>query len=284
MLWFFDPFQQNFPQKNASFPQSISLYCQSCYINLQKGEILIRSCGRSVIEFADQISRADQSGRAIPEFGRLDGDSNDDIIKTYYPVHDACPMTIAKSPQFKSFEDYLAADPADLPEGHYEYWDGELVPVMSESLDNGTIAVRLFLALVAIGVSFELIRTHFCEVEVPGRPRSRFPDVVVLDESHLTLLKKRATITQEMPPPRLLVEVVSPGEEESENYQRDYVQKPRQYAAIGVPEYWILDPERAVVWVGTLVAGQYQFQAFRGQQAIVSCAFPSLDLTVEQVL
>lgn len=39
----------------------------------------------------------------------------------------------AKSPQFKRLEDYLAADPADFPEGRHEYWDGALVPVMSES-------------------------------------------------------------------------------------------------------------------------------------------------------
>jgi Uma2 family endonuclease len=193
-------------------------------------------------------------------------------------------MTVAKSPQFRSFEAYLSADPADLPEGRYEYWDGELVPVMSESFDNGTIAVGLLLALVAIGVSFELIKTHFCEVEVPGRPRSRFPDLVVVDESHLSLLKKRATITQKMAPPRLLAEVVSPGDEDSENYQRDYVQKPLQYAAIAVPEYWIIDPNRDVILVGRLTDGKYDYVGFEGDEAIVSPTFPGLKLTAEQVL
>jgi Uma2 family endonuclease len=193
-------------------------------------------------------------------------------------------MTIAKSPQFKTFEDYLAADPSDLPEGRFEYWDGELVPVMSESLDNGTIAVRLFLALMAMGISFELIRTHFCEVEVTGQPRTRCPDLVILEEPHLTLLKKRATITRDMPPLSLIAEVVSPGDETSENYQRDYIQKSRQYAEIGVSEYWIIDPDRTVVKVGTLVGGVYRFQTFTGNQEIVSPTFPWLDLTVEQVL
>jgi hypothetical protein len=53
-------------------------------------------------------------------------------------------MTIAppltQSPQFKRFEEYLGADPSDLPEGRFEYWDGELVPVMSESIGNDAIA------------------------------------------------------------------------------------------------------------------------------------------------
>jgi Uma2 family endonuclease len=193
-------------------------------------------------------------------------------------------MTVAKSPQFKSFEDYLAADSSDLPEGRHEYWDGELVPVMSESLDNGTIAVRLFIELMAIGIPMELIRTHFCEVEVSGKPRSRFPDLVVLEEVHLTLMAKRATLTAQMPPPRVLVEVVSPGSETSDNYRRDYEEKATQYAGISVPEYWLIDPDRKVVLIGRLSNGAYQFQEFRGNQVIVSPTFSDLKLTARRLL
>ena len=48
-------------------------------------------------------------------------------------------MTFTKV-RFASFEEYLTADPFDLPEGRCEYWDGELVEVMSESLVNEAIA------------------------------------------------------------------------------------------------------------------------------------------------
>ncbi len=41
-------------------------------------------------------------------------------------------------------------------------------------------------------------------------------------------------------------------------------------AAIGVPEYWIIDPEREVVLVGILTDGLYQFQAFRGDRSFLS--------------
>jgi Uma2 family endonuclease len=193
-------------------------------------------------------------------------------------------MTVAKSPQFKSLEEYLSADPSDLPEGRYEYWDGELIAVMSESLGNLEIADDLFVMLIAAGIPINLVKAGRIEVAVPGAPKTRFPDLVVLDESHGVLLKKRATITDKMPPPRLLAEVVSPGDEDSENYQRDYVQKPRQYAAIGVPEYWIIDPDRAWLRVGTLVDGSYQFQTFTGEQTIVSPTFPGLKLTADQIL
>jgi Uma2 family endonuclease len=193
-------------------------------------------------------------------------------------------MTVAKSPQFKSFEEYLAADLSALPEGCYEYWNGELVPVMSESGFNALLANCLFLALVNAGIPIAVLRPHSCEIEVPGLPRTRFPDLTVLTEEHVALIERRERVTRDMPPPRLLVEVVSPGDEESENYQRDYVQKSSQYAAILVPEYWIIDPDRAVVLVGLLTDGKYQFQTFTGNQQIVSPTFPSVSLTAEQVL
>jgi Uma2 family endonuclease len=193
-------------------------------------------------------------------------------------------MTVAKSTQFKSFEEYLATDPAALPEGRYEYWHGELVPVMTESGFNALLANCLFLALVNAGVPIAVLRPHSCEIEVPGLPRTRFPDLTVLAEEHVALIERRERVTRDMPPPRLLVEVVSPGDEDSENYQRDYVQEACQYAAILVPEYWIIDPDRAVVLVGLLTNGEYQFQTFMGNQQIVSPTFPSFSLTAEQVL
>jgi Uma2 family endonuclease len=136
-------------------------------------------------------------------------------------------MTVAKSPQFKTLEDYLAADPADLPEGRHEYWDGELVPVMSESIGNINIASYLFALLIQAGFPPQMIGLGQVEVVVPGNPKTRYPDVTVLDETHIVLLSKKATITRDMPPPRLLAEVVSPGNENSDNYQRDYQAKAR---------------------------------------------------------
>jgi Uma2 family endonuclease len=193
-------------------------------------------------------------------------------------------MTVAKAPRFKSFEEYLAADPADLPEGRCEYWDGELVPVMAESGFNALLANWLFFALASAGVPIAVLRPHSCEVEVPGRPRTRYPDLAVLDEAHIPLIAKNERITRKMQPPRLLVEVVSPGDEDSDNYQRDYVLKARQYAAIGVPEYWLIDPDREWVKVGTLIDGAYRYETFRGDEAIVSPTFPNLTLTAAQVL
>ena len=192
-------------------------------------------------------------------------------------------MTFTKV-RFANFEEYLTADSSDLPEGRFEYWDGEMIPVTSEALGNCSIATFIQLALIAIGLEYKLISPGKVEVEVPGRPQSRIPDLTVIDEIHVTLLKKRATITRKMPPPRLIVEVVSPGGETSKNYIRDYQDKRSQYAAIGIPEYWLVDPEREWVMVGTLVSSAYEFVTFRGNDAIVSPTFPDLKLTAAIVL
>lgn len=193
-------------------------------------------------------------------------------------------MTIAKARQFSSFEAYLAADPEQLPEGRYEYWDGELVAVMSESLENLAIADYLFVLLINAGIPLRLVKAGRVEVAVAGTPRTRFPDLVILREAHVPLLEKRATITRQMPPPLVLIEVVSPGNEASANYLRDYYDKPQQYAAIAVPEYWIVDPDRAVVKVGRLIDGAYHFQDFAGDAVIVSPMVPAFAITAAQVL
>ncbi len=193
-------------------------------------------------------------------------------------------MTITQAKQFQSFEEYLATDPAQLPEGRFEYWDGELIPAMSESGFNALIANWLFFALVNAGLPIALVRPHSCEVEVPGQPRTRFPDLTVLDDLHLPLIEKRERVTRDMPPPRLLVEVVSPGDENSDNYKRDYQEKCQQYAGIGVPEYWLIDPDRQIILIGKLITGAYQFQTFRNQETLISTTFPSLTLTATQIL
>ena len=192
-------------------------------------------------------------------------------------------MTFTKV-RFASFEEYLTADPSDLPEGRCEYWDGELVPVMTESPENDDIANYIFFLLLQMGVYRKLIRPHSCEIEVIGQPKTRFPDLTILDNVHLVLMAKSNRVTRKMPPPRLVVEVVSPGDESKPNYKRDYQDKRDQYAAIGIPEYWLVDPEREWVMVGTLVSSAYQFVTFRGNDAIVSPTFPELKLTAAIVL
>lgn len=191
-------------------------------------------------------------------------------------------MTQART-RFKSFEEYLSLDLEDLPERRCEYVDGDLVELMPEGEVNDWIADYLFYLLVQANITKPwLIRPGRCEVEVPGKPSTRFPDLVVLDETHPELTQRRLTITHQMVPPRLVAEVVSPG---AKNRKRDTVDKRKQYAERGIPEYWLIDPERQCITVLQLVDGQYvEHGVFRGAERVDSPTFGLLQLTAEQIL
>jgi Uma2 family endonuclease len=192
-------------------------------------------------------------------------------------------MTQAK-PIFLDFEDYLSSD--DGLDTRCELVDGALVELPPGSESNDFIANYLFLLLTNAGISPRLIRVHTCELQVPSLQRgdalNRFPDLVVLREEHLALTRRRLTITIEMPPPRLVVEVVSPG---TVNRERDYRRKLAQYQAREIDEYWIIDPEQQIITVFALKAEQYtEHGQFRGCDRILSTVFPLLEIVAEDVL
>ncbi|MFM7424887.1 MAG: Uma2 family endonuclease [Elainella sp.] len=185
-----------------------------------------------------------------------------------------------------TFEEYVNLDAEawaqlGLPEGRCEYADGELTQVPSESRINLLIANILFLAFIQAGIPLNLVYTHACEVEVPGKPRTRYPDLVVLRAEHLQLTERRAIITLDMPPPRLAVEVVSPGDQ---NHRRDYVAKRQQYQERGIPEYWLINPQDRTVTILELAAGQYgEASQFRDGDLIQSSVCPGLNLSINQL-
>ncbi|HIK43617.1 MAG TPA: Uma2 family endonuclease [Leptolyngbyaceae cyanobacterium M65_K2018_010] len=193
-------------------------------------------------------------------------------------------MAVAK-PSKITFEEYLSYQ--DETDQRYELVDGELVALPPESELNNWLANHLFLLLATAQiVNPRLIRTHACEIQVPilesGDAANRYPDLVILREEHLVLTQRRLTITRDMPPPRLIVEVVSPGRS---NRERDYQRKRSQYAAIAVPEYWLVDPELKTVTVLQLVKTAYQeVGVFQGQARLISPELDALNLTADQVL
>jgi len=186
-----------------------------------------------------------------------------------------------------SFEEYLSLEAGSLPEGRFEYVEGERRELPPESEPNDFIANYLMFVLASSGViPLRLIRPHSCEIEVPvlqaDDPRTRIPDLVILRPEHLTLTQKRLTITRQMPPPVLIAEVVSPGDA---NRKRDYERKREQYQELGVLEYWLIDPALQSITVLELQAGLYaKVGSFRGSDRIISPAFPELMLTAEQIL
>ena len=180
---------------------------------------------------------------------------------------------------FLTFDEYLAYD--DGTDTRYELVDGELVEIPPESPENLALA-RFLLVELMKHVPLNLI-VYGTEVEVTGqRSRCRVPDLLVHTEESLAALAgaTRATITRDMPPPALVVEVVSRG---TINRTRDYRYKHTEYAARGIAEYWIVDPEERQITVCQWVDGQYEDAIMKGPTQISSTVIPTLELTVNRL-
>jgi Uma2 family endonuclease len=168
----------------------------------------------------------------------------------------------------------------------YEIRDGVLVEMGTESALNLSIAFVLGMALANLGILGYLIGSKHRLAVSSTQVSVREPDLLVHSEASYTAVsqKKESLLEYYDPLPSLLVEIVSPGDEDSRNYQRDYLEKPVEYADRGIPEFWIVDPFRAWVLVLILQGSSYQKTEFRASDSIVSAAFPKLKLTAEQIL
>ena len=163
-------------------------------------------------------------------------------------------------------------------------------PVKKLTFDVARFIVKSFareidrLGLDYIADKDILIRT----VNANGQEQGRNPDVSVVRAS---LWNSNVTAYGALIEPiQLAVEVTST------NWDDDYVDKLDEYQRLGIAEYWIVDylaiasrnylgnPKVPTVFVHQLIDDQYQVQAFKGNERIISPTFPELEITVEQVV
>ncbi|MBE9030565.1 Uma2 family endonuclease [filamentous cyanobacterium LEGE 11480] len=192
-------------------------------------------------------------------------------------------MTVATQ-QRLTLSEYLTYD--DGTNTRYELVDGVLVEMGNEAKINTLIAVFLIQVLIQLGLEAYRIGIKQ-KIQVASLHASaRDPDLIIHSSESAAVGDDASEFCLKLhhPNPMIVIEIASPGGESTDNYQRDYVQKPQEYATRSIPEYWIIDPERAVVKVGTLTNGSYQFQNFTGNSQINSPAFPQLELTATRVL
>ncbi len=169
----------------------------------------------------------------------------------------------------------------DGSEISYELENGELIAMPAESEINRRIAMLLLIHLSQLGIASERLTLKTEIVVIGSRASVRVPDLMLLSEDGALALEgaKRSTILPEMPPPLLVVEVVSPGQE-----KRDYRYKRSEYAARGIAEYWIIDPAAERVTVLTWDEGLYEEQTYGKGELIQSSAVEGLALNVDRLL
>ncbi|MGF2034816.1 MAG: Uma2 family endonuclease [Nostoc sp. CmiVER01] len=206
-------------------------------------------------------------------------------------------MTVA-APKKMTFEEFLSYD--DGTDTLYELENGELTPMPSESDINQRIAMFLVTCFLQLGIPSYQLRMK-AEVAVHSRQVGvRVPDLVVYSEELAKVMQgaTRSIILMDMPPPLLVVEVVSqcvarvprveatdePVRVSPNQENRDYRYKRSEYAARGIAEYWIVDPIAQKVTVLEWVEGFYDERVYQGESAIVSSIFANLQLTAAKVL
>jgi Uma2 family endonuclease len=181
-----------------------------------------------------------------------------------------------------TFEEYL--DYSDGTDKRYEIVDGVLVEMAAEHPLNPQIAMMLAFALADLGFPRDrLVIGHQIRVS-RTKASARQPDLMAHSAESDAAITAERILPFDVAPPVLVVEVVSNSVKDKESRDRDYKEKRSEYEERGVPEYWIIDPDRAIVCVLTLAGKQYQEVSFSGSQPIVSLAFPGLKLTAAQVL
>ncbi len=192
-------------------------------------------------------------------------------------------MTQAKL-RFQTIQEFLTYDHDTAT--RYELVNGVVVDMGAESTINTLIAGFLFLQFAALGIPGYRIGFKQWIAVSRSSVTARDPDLIVHSEGSFAAIRglSQALIAADAPAPLLVIEIVSPGDENSDNYQRDYVEKPREYAAREIPEFWQVDPNRAIVTILNLENGLYQAKVLRGSDLIISATFSDLQLTAEQVL
>jgi Uma2 family endonuclease len=189
-----------------------------------------------------------------------------------------------------TFEEYL--DYEDGTDTRYELVDGLLVEMGAENPLNPQIAVFLLFTFADLGFPRDrLVIGHQLRVS-RTKASARQPDLIAHSAESDAATTAEKILPFDVAPPVLVVEVVSNSVKDKESRDdlrsvedhRDYKEKRSEYAERGIPEYWIIDPDRAIVCILTLAGKQYQEVGFSENQSIVSLAFPGLKLTAAQVL
>lgn len=192
-------------------------------------------------------------------------------------------MTVATDRRM-TLDQYLNYD--DGTDTRYELEDGFLIDMSGENPLNPCIAIFVLgYLLQEMGVPLMLLAIgHQIEVR-SSYATARQPDLIIHTvDSRTAILSGEKVLRLGSPSPLLVVEVASSTLTNSKSRKRDYEYKPREYAERGIPEMWIIDPDRLWVQVGTLTNGVYQFEIFAGNETIVSSNFPELNLTAAQIM
>ncbi len=191
-----------------------------------------------------------------------------------------------------SFDEFIEWLP-ESSECNYELYRGRIVempkPRGKHSKVAGFAALKTGIEIERLGLPYFIPKE--CIVRSADGLSGYEPDVIVLDGPALVdeTRWESGSILMLGKSIKLIVEVVST------NWQDDYLSKLRDYEALGIQEYWIVDyaalggrqfigkPKQPTFSIYNLIDGEYEVQRFKEGDRLLSPTFPELNLTVNQV-
>lgn len=171
-------------------------------------------------------------------------------------------------------EDYLALKPRQL----IEFTNGVLEFLPMPDRIHQDLVKWLFLKLHGFVSTNQLGQAYFAPLRVKtDNKKYREPDLVYLSNE-----RDRQYPDRSRPPfgADLVMEVVSEGEDAR---NRDLQQKPIDYAAAGIPEYWIVDPENRTITILSLDGTEYFPRGVFGEGEVAeSVLLPGFSIAVTE--
>jgi len=171
-----------------------------------------------------------------------------------------------------SEEEYLALDTNQL----VEFSDGCIEVLPMPTLFHQYLVNYLHGILESFVLAHSSGKVLFAPLPVHLWPKKfRAPDIVYLKPHRLKDIHRQPEGAD------LVVEVVSGGEE---NRHRDLVTKRQEYAAAGISEYWIVDPQERQITVLVLEGKTYrEHGVFKPGAVATSVLLPGFKAAVDAV-
>jgi Uma2 family endonuclease len=174
-------------------------------------------------------------------------------------------------PQGSWTYDAYAALPDDGK--RYEIAQGVLIMTPAPEPGDQRISREISFCLYEHIMTRKLGEVLYAPVDVVLSEEDTFqPDVLVILNEHLERIQEKLVAGA----PDLVVEIISPG-----SLLNDRVTKKLAYERAGIPEYWLVDPEKKTVEVFVLENGAYtSLGLFKGEQQLQSRIVPEMSVPV----
>ncbi len=172
---------------------------------------------------------------------------------------------------------YRLADVAAFPaeDGYrYEIIDGELIVTPAPARRHVALAVRLTMLL---SQALDKQQPEWCLITQPFSLETETETTTYHCEPDLGIFNQplETFVNDDELLPVIVIEIVSPG-----NPENDYVRKVNAYAAIGIPEYWIVDSRhRTVTFLQLTAVGSWrQYAKIDNSQLL-----PEIEMALDKI-